>query len=145
MKKNICLIFCIIIVIITIFHWNDFLKKSTLLENNVIKSELLSPNGKYKAIKFNRNINATTQTSYHLSILAYDDNLSDEIGNIYISYDDFEFKWRGDILEITHNKKDRVFKSNSIHENIKIQYITHENVDKGDGWQSGDNDNGDVH
>ena len=51
---------------------------------NEIYSKALSPNGKYKAVVFQRDCGATTGFSTQISIVSSSDELKNKSGNIYI-------------------------------------------------------------
>jgi len=66
---------------------------NTKLKYNEIVEIKYSPDNKYMAIKFVRNVSATTPYSYQLTILSADKKIEDNPGNVYICYADFEFEW----------------------------------------------------
>lgn len=51
---------------------------------NEVYSEVLSPDGEYKAVVFQRDCGATTGFSTQVSIIHSGDNLKNEGGNVYI-------------------------------------------------------------
>lgn len=113
-----------LMIIFVFFCFGTFKKNEDVLKYNTKISEKLSNNGKYKAVKFMRNVNATTPFSYHLMILPKNKELKDASGNIYVSYEDFEYSWIDDILVIYNSEEDHVFKKITSYEGINISYIT---------------------
>ena len=63
-----------------------------LAKNNIILIRE-SPDKKYNAVVFDRDAGSTTRISYHLSILEAGDKFENLVGNIYITYTEFEVTW----------------------------------------------------
>ena len=122
MKKVIAFATTIFLLVVGTKCVNLFTETKPLKYNNVV-FESYSPDGEYKAIKFTRNVNATTQISFHLSILRKNDKLKDEPGNTYVSYGDFDFEWIDDTTVTIRHQNKNVFKCNSSYLGIKIKYI----------------------
>ncbi len=121
--KNVFVFAITICLIVVATRCVDFflIKDKPLKYNNII-SESYSADGEYKAVKFTRNVNATTPNSFHLSILRKNDKLKDESGNVYVSYEDFDFEWSNDTTVTIEHKNKNVFKCNSSYLGIKIEY-----------------------
>ena len=119
-KWCICILYIILVLLLSIYLCN---RNNVLLYNSII-NEKVSIDQKYKAVKFTRNIGATTRLSYQISIIRYNENLTDSPGNIYISYDDFDYEWLDGDLIIKNNVNDRVFKRENKHKQIDIFYYT---------------------
>ncbi len=130
MKKIIIFAITIFLIVVTARCVCVFFIKDKPLKFNNIVFETYSADGKYKAVKFTRNVNATTPNSFHLSILRKNDKLKDEPGNVYVSYEDFDFEWIDDTTVTIRHQNKNVFKCNSSYLGIKIKYIT---KPKGDG------------
>ena len=119
MKKLLYFLLCCCIIFVLI---NLSSSNTTKIKYNVIISEKKSPDGKYKAVKFNRNINSTTAESFHLSIFKAESSFNDKIGNIYISYDNFDYEWTHNTLIIYVNESTEPFKQNYSYDNLIIKY-----------------------
>ena len=91
--------------------------------NNTIISELQSSDERYTAVKFERDMGATTRKSIQLSILPKGYKLGNDTGNAYVSYDDFEFSWiEEDVLEIIKKKNSDSFKAENKLYDVDIVY-----------------------
>lgn len=91
--------------------------------NNCIVEEKYSPNGRLKAVKFERNMGATTSINYQLSIISANGELGNDTGNVYGSETSFDFEWSGNkTLIIKNNSDDSVFKRESRFMGIEILY-----------------------
>lgn len=101
----------------------NFVLAGCTTSNNKIMKEVNSPDGKYTAIYFVRDLGATTQKSYQLTVLNKDKKLGDTSGNIFISYGKFDLQWKGDnLLVVSIKKNDEVFKQLTQYKEIEIQY-----------------------
>ena len=90
--------------------------------NSIIKS-IESPDEKYVACLFTRDLGATTKISYQLSILKNGEKLSNNKGNIFISYDAFDMEWnKADELTVKRNEGIDIFKQETEYSGIKINY-----------------------
>lgn len=120
MKKIfLCVILCILSCV---FMW-QYHKIQCENRYNTVLTEFISPDDNYKAVMFERNINATTKKSYHLSIVKKEKNIICGIGNIYISYEPFEVKWlNANELEVSNSNRGQIFKSKKRYRNISIVY-----------------------
>jgi|GEM_PF-576758 len=91
---------------------------------NRVEKEILSPNGKKKAVVFERDCGATTKYSTQVSILNAEAKLPNETGNVFASYGKVDhIFWEGDSqLVIKHDKDDRVFVNQSNIFDVNIRY-----------------------
>ena len=114
MKKVIAVMCCMIFLC----GCNDLIQTKTI-------DEFVSPDGKYKAIKFSVDGGATTSVSYHLSILPVKESSKVTRGNVLVSYSNFDAQWNGsETLEITFYEDDEIFnKITSIYD-INVVYKT---------------------
>lgn len=95
---------------------------SSNLSNKVIH-EIESPDGKYIAFCFIRDLGATTKPSYQLTILNKGEKLSDTVGNIFITYGEFDIEWEKNDALIVNIKNDKeIFKQLEQYKEIKIKY-----------------------
>ena len=95
---------------------------STESNNDIIKS-MVSPNKEYLAYIFRRDMGATTEESYQLSILKKGEKLGDDIGNIYVTYGEFDIKWNSDNeLIVTKVTSGESFKQIEKYDDIIIKY-----------------------
>lgn len=93
------------------------------LRHNTILSQKISESGQYKAVKFKRSLGATTADSFQLSIVKSNKNLRDEIGNVYISYEDFEYMWiEENTLKIINNGNQEYFKAEKQVDDVSVIY-----------------------
>lgn len=121
MKIKCIIAMIVILTMVTIaFYRTD---NTYQLKYNSIIEKQISPDGNYEAIKFLRSINSTTRDSYHLSIVDKNSSLSDKSGNIYISYDDFEYAWEGNSVIVTINDEDVIFKNETKWNHISVKYF----------------------
>lgn len=90
---------------------------------NTIVAEYTSPDGRYKAVIFERNVNVTTKQSYHLSILKGEELLGGGTGNVYICYEQFDVQWiNNNELRIINGNAQNIFKSKVKYKDISILY-----------------------
>lgn len=83
-----------------------------------------SPDGKYNAYIFVRDLGATTKASNQLSILRKGDKLGNISGNIFVTYGDFNVSWSSPTeLNIKVTKVGEVFKKIEEYKGIKINYF----------------------
>ena len=94
-----------------------------MYNNNIIIKEINSPNNQYRAIIFERNINATTRNSYHLSILKNGKVLNNVGGNVFVSYNNFDVEWiNNDVLKVNNDRENSKLKKVQNYKNIKVIY-----------------------
>lgn len=90
--------------------------------NNIVKT-LESPDKMYSAVIFIRDMGATTDKSYQLSILPRDKNLGNSRGNIFISYGSFDIEWKSkNKLFVNKKESAKVFRQETKFADIKITY-----------------------
>ena len=99
-------------------------KSSIKLGENKVIEEVLSPNGKYKISLFERNVGATADYSYHISIFKQDYELrNSDVGNVYISSDVSEIGWLDNKnVIIMPSEPNKIFKQIYEFDEIKIDY-----------------------
>ena len=116
--KIIGLVLCVLIIL------NIYLGHIlNISNNNNIIMEEISPDKKYKAVVFERNINATTKQSYQLSIINANDEIKNKSGNVFISYYDFEVYWEDEsVLNVKNKKENDKLKKKKEYKHIKILY-----------------------
>ncbi len=116
--KIIGLVLCALIIL------NIYLGHTlNISNNNNIIMEEISPDKKYKAVVFERNINATTKQSYQLSIINVNDEIKNKPGNVFISYYDFEVYWEDEsVLHVKNKKENDKLKKKKEYKHIKILY-----------------------
>ena len=93
------------------------------IENTII-SESVSPDGKYVAVIFSRDVGATTTKSYNLSIIENGDKLEAAVGNAFHSDSDFSVEWLENekILVTINNSSKRIITQNEEVGNVMIEY-----------------------
>ena len=116
------LILSVLILLTMIFGMLLNVDRHKELEYNSIIDTKTSTSTKYDAVKFSRSINATTRTSYHLTIIDPTERFKDAPGNVYISYNDFDYAWEGNQLIIYIDKNDVVFRQESLYKDVRITY-----------------------
>ncbi len=97
----------------------------TLVYNQILSVQL-SPDGRYKAYVFIRNINATTDETYQLMILRSYEGFKDNGGNTYISEWPFEVSWKSDEeLVVTTGRVDERYspKQRTEVKGVEITYL----------------------
>ncbi len=108
---------------------ND-INKNTISHNKIVKI-LESPDKKFKAIAFIRDLGATTSFSPQVSILENDDDLEDQSGNLFIgdNSDFIDISWKNnDSLNVIYSCQDYdIFKKVTSINNIEVKY---EKVDR---------------
>ena len=85
------------VVLLLLFGVGYFLF-SDMCANTIVNAST-SPNGKWKAVLFERNCGATTGFSSQISLIKADKELNNEAGNIYIADGypkDYTLKWGSD-------------------------------------------------
>jgi len=99
-------------------------KSSIKLGENKVIEEVLSPNGKYKISLFERNVGATADYSYHISIFKQDYELiNSDVGNVFISSGVSEIGWIDNKnVIITPSEHNKIFKQIYEFDEIKIDY-----------------------
>lgn len=91
--------------------------------NNKVLHTVKSPDAKYIAYIFIRDLGATTKASYQLSIFPIGTALINESGNIFVSYEPFNIKWKDSKnLVVTYSKKAEIFKQETKYDDLIIQY-----------------------
>ena len=92
--------------------------------HNEVIYETVSPDGKNKAVMFNRDLGATTWFNYQLSILKRNETLKNKPGNVLITYSQINVEWKNDkTLLVRFLEKKRVFKQLYEFRGISILYI----------------------
>lgn len=124
MKKVGCFFKIIGLVVCALVILNIYLGYTLhISDNNNIIMEEISPDKKYKAVVFERNINATTKQSYQLSIINANDEIKNKPGNVFISYYDFEVYWEDEsVLHVKNKKENDKLKKKKEYKHIKILY-----------------------
>jgi len=92
---------------------------------NTLLSEFQSPNGKWKAVVFERSCGATTGVSTQVSILPVDQDLPDGVGNICVVdvFPKVDLRWVGNNeLVVTHHGGAKLFHAVQSFEGITIKY-----------------------
>jgi hypothetical protein len=106
--------------------------------SNSVLAESLSPNGKLKAVIFSRDCGATTDFSTQVSLLKAGDSLPNNGGNLFVADRDHgkapsgqsggpvvTVSWvSNEQLRVEHHALARVFKSESLRQNIRVEYAT---------------------
>lgn len=123
-KKSACIIIFILLCSYLCRNNLGRLFEKDFSRYNTIVSEksTINTNKKYSAIKFKRNINSTTRISYHLSIIEENEHPISDTGNVYVSYQDFDYKWIDDVLIIQIHKNDEIFKKATSYRDVVIKY-----------------------
>lgn len=91
---------------------------------NVVREELVSPNGKLKAVVFSRNCGATTGANIQVSVLDKKENLPNDGGNaLIVDNGDAKVSWKkeGGLL-VTLDSEVRVFKKETVVHGADIEY-----------------------
>lgn len=121
-KTHIIFTFAVVLLFLVILY-KEIIYNTPMSDNNVIIKKIDSPNNQYQALIFERNINATTKTSYHLSILENGKDLKNAVGNVFISYNDFDVEWiSNDILKVNNKRDSSKLKKSQNYKKIKIVY-----------------------
>ncbi len=103
---------------------------------NSVLAESVSPNGKLKTVVFTRDCGATTDFSTQVSLVKAGDSLKNDGGNLFIADRDHgkaptgqsggpavSVRWiSDDQLRVEHHALARVFKSEPLHKNVRIEY-----------------------
>lgn len=95
---------------------------SGMCANDII-SEHNQPDGKYKLVVFRRDCGATTDYSYHLSVIKANTDLKNQSGNIFVSNDDFIAYWDNDKSIFIHARTEDRFKRKTSYKGLQILYI----------------------
>jgi hypothetical protein len=104
--------------------------------SNEVISDLKSPDGKRRAVVFQRNCGATMGFSTELSIVESGEEVTDG-GNVFAADSDHGQAppgpgggpavvavWAGaDTLVVRHHPRARVFRSDSIHAGVRVRYV----------------------
>lgn len=104
---------------------------------NTIHREVASPNGKMKAVIFDRDCGATTGFNTQVSVLPFDGKLPDDGGNAFVADTNgglassggrgpyVGVAWANDTeLVVTYDKAARVFHNESSVGNVRVRYET---------------------
>jgi hypothetical protein len=100
---------------------------------NEILDETKSPNGKLKAVVFQRDCGATTGFSFHVSVTASDEKLSSESGNVFAGDDNhgavvamyIRTKWESDrSLVIEYPTNTRIISKHDQMRGVSVSYQT---------------------
>ena len=119
--KKLSIIITIIFAVFLILYKVIFI--IPIYDNNIVIKEINSPNNQYRAIIFERNINATTRSSYHLSILKNGQVLNNVGGNVFVSYNNFDVEWiNNDVLKVNNDRENSKLKKVHNYKNIKVIY-----------------------
>lgn len=111
----------IIIVILCLIF--SFSLSGCASKNNKVIEEVDSPDGKYTAIYFVRDIEATTKASYQLTILKERKKLGDTVGNVFVTYGEFDVQWENENILVVEIKKDEeIFKQLKEYKEIEFRY-----------------------
>lgn len=92
-------------------------------EPNIIQ-EVISPDNKYVAYVFEANGGATTRFTYRLSILKNGSKLKHgDIGNTYITYNEFDVEWTEDnTLKVENFASVNIFKQETKIYDVDVKY-----------------------
>ncbi len=93
---------------------------------NEIGYEELSPDGKFKAVVFERDCGATTRASTQISILPKSESLTNEAGNIFIAKGDLRIamQWISTTeLSVTYPPGTTVFRKQEQKDGITIRFV----------------------
>jgi hypothetical protein len=93
--------------------------------SNSVKSKLVSPDGKYCAIIFDRDCDATTRTSRQVSIVLNESNIVSGVGNIFILDGTSVLVYWDNAkqLRVVYSGNDnKVFKNKNEYRDIRIVY-----------------------
>lgn len=98
--------------------------------SNELINKIESPDGKYVALYFIRDLGATTKRSYQLSILSKGEELGDTSGNVFVTYGEFDIEWeKNDNLIVNVKSDEEIFKQSDQYKEIKIEYKWWNNLD----------------
>lgn len=115
MKKILVIISVVLAIIIALIVVGnvalDSFRAFLMGEPDVIQ-EVVSPDGKYVAYVFEANGGATTRFTYRLSVLKNGKKLkAGDIGNTFITYDEFDVEWvDDDTLKVNNISSIYIFK-----------------------------------
>ncbi len=127
MKKALVIISVALAAIIALVVAGNVLRNSfrafLMGEPDVIK-EAVSPDGKYVAYVFEANGGATTRFTYRLSVLKNGKKLkSGDVGNTFITYDEFDVEWTdNNMLKVNNIKSTHIFKQKTKIADISVSY-----------------------
>ncbi len=82
--KKLAIILGVLVVGVPLAIAGLFIYATSDMCGNEVYSEMLSPDGKHRALVFQRDCGATTAFTTQVSIIDSDDELENESGNIYI-------------------------------------------------------------
>ena len=127
MKKAIVVVSVVLAIIISLIVAGNIALDSfrTFLMGELdIIQEVVSPDGKYVAYVFEANGGATTRFTYRLSVLKEGKKLkAGNVGNAFITYDEFDVEWTGDnTLKVNNYPTNDIFKQETKVSGVDIQY-----------------------
>jgi len=127
MKKILVIISVVLAIIITLIVVGnvalDSFRAFLMGEPDVIQ-EVVSPDGKYVAYVFEANGGATTRFTYRLSVLKNGKKLkAGDIGNTFITYDEFDVEWvDDDTLKVNNISSIYIFKQETKIDDVSVSY-----------------------
>lgn len=127
MKKAILIISVVLAIIIALIVAGnialDSFRAFLMGEPDIIQ-EVVSPDGKYVAYVFEANGGATTRFTYRLSVLKEGKKLkAGDIGNTFITYDEFDVEWIDDnTLKVNNIQSINIFEQKIKIDRVNITY-----------------------
>jgi len=127
MKKILVIISVVLAIIIALIVVGnvalDSFRAFLMGEPDVIQ-EVVSPDGKYVAYVFEANGGATTRFTYRLSVLKNGKKLkAGDIGNTFITYDEFDVEWvDDDTLKVNNISSIYIFKQETKIDDVSVSY-----------------------
>jgi len=127
MKKILVIISVVLAIIIALIVVGnvalDSFRAFLMGEPDVIQ-EVVSPDGKYVAYIFEANGGATTRFTYRLSVLKNGKKLkAGDIGNTFITYDEFDVEWvDDDTLKVNNISSIYIFKQETKIDDVSVSY-----------------------
>jgi len=127
MKKILVIISVVLAIIIALIVVGnvalDSFRAFLMGEPDVIQ-EVVSPDGKYVAYIFEANGGATTKFTYRLSVLKNGKKLkAGDIGNTFITYDEFDVEWvDDDTLKVNNISSIYIFKQETKIDDVSVSY-----------------------
>jgi len=127
MKKILVIISVVLAIIIALIVVGnvalDSFRAFLMGEPDVIQ-EVVSPDGKYVAYIFEANGGATTKFTYRLSVLKNGKKLKEgDIGNTFITYDEFDVEWvDDDTLKVNNISSIYIFKQETKIDDVSVSY-----------------------
>ena len=134
MKKTkyiIIVLIVLVVLILAIFSGKSIFNSLTDIFDfgadnyNTIIKESVSPDEKYVAYYFKRDVDATTDVSYQLSVCERGESLSNDSGNVFVSSKPFVFEWQSENkLLIVHGNSSENYKKEDSIKDVQIEYST---------------------